>query len=171
MALESFGPKGVFVYSPKKNCDRRGEFTELYNWGTLQNLRIDGFIQQNIVKSKFCVIRGMHWQESPFEQAKLITVLQGEIQDVIIDLREDSETFNQIFSLKLGSESTDSIFIPSGFAHGYQALKHNTLISYSVTNQYAPQYERRINPLSERFRIYWKEPFLIGEQDANSEFE
>jgi dTDP-4-dehydrorhamnose 3,5-epimerase len=171
MEIKNLGAKGAFVYSPKKYYDIRGEFAELYNETILDQLQTNRFVQQNFVKSNLNVIRGMHWQESPFEQAKLITVLSGKIQDVFIDLREDSDTFDQVFAVRLESESTDSIFLPTGFAHGYQALEQNTLISYSVTSQYSPKHEKRINPLSNKFKIFWKEPFLIGEQDSNSEYE
>ena len=171
MEIRNLGARGAFVYSPEKYCDNRGEFTELYNEDVLEQLKTSRFVQQNFVKSNLNVIRGMHWQESPFEQGKLITVLNGKIQDVVIDLREDSDTFKQVFAVRLGSESSESIFIPTGFAHGYQALEKNTLISYSVTSQYSPKHEKRLNPLSNKFKIFWKEPFLIGELDSHSEYE
>jgi dTDP-4-dehydrorhamnose 3,5-epimerase len=168
--IKRFSAKDVCVYSPKKYYDKRGNFSELYNEVVLDQLRISKFVQQNFVKSNLNTIRGMHWQESPYEQAKLITVLSGKIQDVFMDMRTGSDTFKQVFSVSLDSKSYDSIFIPTGFAHGYQALKENTLVSYSVTSQYSPKHERRLNPLSEKFKIFWKEPFLVGEQDSNSDY-
>jgi dTDP-4-dehydrorhamnose 3,5-epimerase len=171
MEIKNLSAKGVFIYSPKKYYDKRGDFTELYNESVLDQLQISRFVQQNFVKSNLNVIRGMHWQENPFEQAKLITVLSGKIQDVFMDLRAGSDTFKQVFSVRLESESHDSIFIPTGFAHGYQALEQNTLVSYSVTSQYSPKHEKKLNPLSDKVKIFWKEPFLIGEQDSNSDYD
>jgi dTDP-4-dehydrorhamnose 3,5-epimerase len=86
-------------------------------------------------------------------------------------LRAGSDTFTQVFAIRLESESYDSIFIPTGFAHGYQALEQNTLVSYSVTSQYSPKHEKRLNPLSDKFKTFWKGPFFIGEQDSNSEYD
>jgi dTDP-4-dehydrorhamnose 3,5-epimerase len=171
MKITNLGARGVFIYSPKKYHDKRGEFIELYNETVLAQLQSSRFVQQNFVKSNLNVIRGMHWQESPFEQAKLITVLNGKIQDVFMDLRAGSDTFMQVFSVRLESETHDSIFIPTGFAHGYQALEQNTLVSYSVTSQYSPKHEIRLNPLSEKFKTFWKEPFLVGEQDSISKYD
>lgn len=171
MNLQKLATKGVFIFSPKLNYDERGNFAEIYNEDTLNQLQVSRFVQQNFVKSSLNVIRGMHWQSDPFAQAKLITVLKGKILDVFIDLREKSDTFNEVFSMELDSSNLESVFIPTGFAHGYQALEQDTLISYSVTSKYSPDHEKRINPLSKKFKRFWKEPYLIGELDLHSVYQ
>ncbi len=162
---------GVYFYSSNISHDSRGDFAEIYNEKILDQLQVSKFVQQNFVKSSLNVIRGMHWQSDPFAQAKLITVLKGRILDVFIDLREKSDTFNEVFSMELDSSNLESVFIPTGFAHGYQALEQDTLISYSVTSKYSPDHEKRINPLSKKFKRFWKEPYLIGELDLHSVYQ
>jgi dTDP-4-dehydrorhamnose 3,5-epimerase len=171
MDYQNLGSSGVITYSSDIKYDDRGNFIEIYNQSTLELIRTDRFIQQNLVQSNLNVIRGMHWQEYPFEQSKLITVLKGKILDVFLDLRADSETFNRVFTVELDSKYAQTIFIPTGFAHGYQALEQDTLISYCVTSKYSPDHEKRINPLSKKFKGFWKEPYLIGELDLHSIYQ
>lgn len=171
MNLRKLATNGVFTLSPNIHSDERGNFAEIYNEKILDQLQVGKFTQQNLVKSNLNVIRGMHWQSDPFAQAKLITALKGRILDVFIDLRVKSDTFNEVFSVELDSKNLESLFIPAGFAHGYQALEQDTIISYCVTSKYSPDHENRINPLSTKLKKYWKEPYLIGELDLHSIYQ
>jgi len=169
MFIEEYLTEGVFLCSSEINTDNRGQFMELYNNEVLKKFGVSSFIQQNLVKSSKFVIRGMHWQSQPFEQAKFITVISGKILDVFIDLRFESKTYKKIYALQLNSNDAHSIFIPTGFAHGYQSLEDDTVVCYSVTNIYAPKYEKRINPLSGQLIKFWQKPYLVGNLDESAE--
>ena len=171
MVFDSLGASGVMIYSSDIKYDERGNFLEIYNQSSLELFGAQRFVQQNLVLSNLNVIRGMHWQKNPYEQSKLITVLKGRILDVFLDMRTESETCSKVFSVELNSKYAQSIFIPAGFAHGYQALEQDTLISYSVTSKYSPDHENRINPLSDKFKKFWREPYLIGELDLRSNYQ
>ena len=96
------------------------------------------FIQENLVSSKRNVLRGLHFQKEPYSQSKLITVLKGEIFDVVIDLKK-SKTYLKYFSINLSEECNMSLFIPKGFAHGYLTVSEYALVSYKVDNVYSPE--------------------------------
>ena len=102
--------------------------------------------QINISKSKEGVIRGMHWQKGDHSQKKVIKVLTGAILDVVMDLRKGSPTYQQVFKFELGAGSPQSLYVPAGFAHGFQALKDDTRIMYVVDKDYSPENERSFNP-------------------------
>jgi dTDP-4-dehydrorhamnose 3,5-epimerase len=162
------GFEGVIHYSNIVHEDFRGSFVEIFNFEKLQKLGLNPVMQLNVVKSKKYVVRGMHWQIPPFQQSKLISVIQGKLLDVFIDLRRESETYLKSGSLELNSETNDCIFIPKGFAHGYQALSDNTIVAYSVDNKYSPQHERFLNPESELVNSLWNNPKLINLRDSKA---
>ena len=156
---------GLLILTPKIHYDQRGSFLEIYNSNVLSELGINYFEQQNLVFSNLNVIRGMHSQESPFEQSKLITVIRGKILDVIYDMRKASLTYGESLSFELDDINHKTIFIPSGCAHGYQAIEEDTIVSYSVSGPYVPTKEIRLNPLSEKFINFWKTPFSLSNLD------
>lgn len=168
MQIEAHDAEGVFIWNGNPFVDSRGIFTELYNSKVLEVLKVKRFVQQNLVISHDSVIRGMHWQANPYMQDKLISVISGRILDVFIDLRPKSKTFNSVYAIELDSEENRSIYVPKGFAHGYQALNQNTIVSYSVTASYEAKYEKRLNPLSPKFRKFWVSPFEISSQDCEA---
>ena len=170
MIVEPHASEGILLCTSNVHSDSRGSFKEIYNLEVLRKLGGEKFVQQNLVRSGKNVIRGMHWQSHPYMQAKLITVISGEIIDVFVDLRPGSKSFNSAFEVKLNSSESRSIFIPRGFAHGYQSLTEDTVVSYSVTKSYSPISENRINPLSSEFKNFWVSPFILGNDDEKAPF-
>lgn len=134
--------------------DERGYFYEKYNEKFLKDKSVN-FIQENISKSKKGTIRGLHWQTEPHAQDKLVTCIIGEIFDVAVDLRRGSHTFGQYCSVVLKDCENMSLWIPKGFAHGFQALTKNAVISYSVTGKYSKNESHTINPLCPYINISW----------------
>lgn len=127
------------VIEHKEFLDSRGSFLPIE-----PNFTVG---QVNISRSKKGVIRGMHWQKGNHSQKKLITVLSGKIVDVVMDLRVGSPTFQQVRKFELGNDGS-SLYVPAGFAHGFQALEDDTTIMYFVDKEYSPENERSFNPES-----------------------
>ena len=126
--------KDLLIIEPQLFKDERGFFYESYN---KNNLGINiVFIQDNESKSYNGVIRGLHFQAPPFEQTKLVRCVSGNILDVAVDLRTNSRTYGKYFSIELSSENNKQLFIPKGFAHGYQVLSEVAIVNYKVDNIY-----------------------------------
>jgi dTDP-4-dehydrorhamnose 3,5-epimerase len=137
---------GLLILKPDRYEDERGYFSESFNQrvfaeATDLDLR---FVQDNESLSAANVIRGFHFQIPPFEQGKLVRVAHGSILDVAVDLRKDSPTFGQHHSVELSGENRLQFWIPPGFAHGFAALEHNTLVCYKCTQYYHGQSEMSI---------------------------
>jgi dTDP-4-dehydrorhamnose 3,5-epimerase len=116
--------------------DDRGFFYESYN---KKNLDINiVFVQDNESKSYKGVVRGLHFQSPPFEQAKLVRCVSGKILDVAVDLRIKSKTYGKSFSIELSSVNNKQLFIPKGFAHGFQVLSNEAIVNYKVDEYYNP---------------------------------
>jgi len=146
---------GVSLWLAKKPFDdQRGYFYEKYNRNFLISKNTN-FIQENISMSFKGTIRGLHWQLNPYAQDKLVTCLVGEIFDVAVDLRRDSKTFGQYCSQLLVGGDGYSLWVPKGFAHGFQALSETSIISYSVTNDFSLENSRTINPRCPTVGIDW----------------
>ena len=131
--------KDLYLIEYKNHNDRRGSLFELFRQDFLKkeiNVMYN-FCQDNLVKSSKMVLRGLHFQNPPFAQSKLISVINGEIFDVAVDLRKNSKTYGKYFSLNLNSKSNKSILIPRGFAHGYLSLSEDTIVHYKVDNYYS----------------------------------
>ena len=146
---------GVSLWSPSiPFTDQRGYFYEKYdrNFLALKNI---SFVQENISMSWKGTIRGLHWQTTPKAQDKLITCITGEIFDVAIDLRQESETFGRYCSQILKGGENKSLWIPKGFAHGFQALTNECIISYSVSDDFSIDNSRTINPYCPTVGIDW----------------
>ena len=152
----------VLVIEPNILYDHRGFFFESFNKKTISNIFYNEInfdvLQENIVLSDINVIRGLHYQEPPFEQGKLIKVLNGSILDVIVDVRKNSKNYLKYISIELDNYKKKIIWIPPGFAHGYQATSNNTIVSYMVThNYYNPDYEKSIKWNDPLLNIKWHE--------------
>jgi dTDP-4-dehydrorhamnose 3,5-epimerase len=128
--------------------DERGFFTETYKESEYFEIGIPKFVQDNLSESSKGVIRGLHWQASPFGQGKLVSCLSGAILDVAVDVRKDSPTFGQHVSVELNSNEQISLWVPEGFAHGFQALGDGTRVHYKVTNFWNANSEMSLNPVS-----------------------
>jgi dTDP-4-dehydrorhamnose 3,5-epimerase len=148
---------GLKIFQPKLHEDQRGFFYESFNeQNFLKNInRNIKFVQDNHSMSQKGVIRGMHLQKKPYEQAKLVRVVRGSIFDVVIDLRRNSKTYLKTFSIEISSLNFLQLWIPEGFAHGFQALEDNTEIIYKTNNYYSKNHEEHIKYDDERFQIDW----------------
>jgi dTDP-4-dehydrorhamnose 3,5-epimerase len=113
-------------------------------------------------------LRGMHYQEKPYEEAKLIRCTRGAIYDVIIDLRQQSLTFKQWFAVELSAENHKMLYVPEGMAHGFQTLCDNTEVFYQMSEFYHPECAKGFRWNDKTFNIKWpKNPFCLSERDAN----
>lgn len=169
--------KGLVVIEPKIYRDERGFFYEFFNRQQLLKYGIDEeFVQGNHSKSSFGVLRGLHFQVQQ-AQGKLIRVLKGEILDVVVDLRKDSETFGRYFKILLSEGNRKMLFVPKGFAHGFLTLKDDTEIEYLCTDFYAPDFDSGIIWNDKELGIDWElekyglkeEELIISEKDKNQQ--
>ena len=127
----------LLIIEPQLFKDDRGFFYESYNKNNLDINIV--FVQDNESKSYKGVIRGLHFQAPPFEQTKLVRCVSGNILDVAVDLRTNSKTYGKSFSIELSSENNKQLFIPKGFAHGFQVLSEIAIVNYKVDNYYNPK--------------------------------
>jgi dTDP-4-dehydrorhamnose 3,5-epimerase len=172
MKITETGFEGLLIIEPVVHADSRGYFMESYNNDTFRKAGISFVpVQDNESKSSGGVIRGLHYQLRPFDQAKLIRVIEGRIFDVALDIRKTSKSFGKWFGVELGSENKKQLFIPRGFAHGFSVLSDYAVILYKCDNLYRPGYERGISVNDPALGIDWKTDIskaLISEKDLNS---
>ena len=136
--------------------DERGHFLELWRHERYQDLGIVGpFVQDNASHSKRGVLRGLHFQW-PNPQGKLVSVLEGEIVDVAVDLRTDSETFGRWVSANLSADNGRQLWIPEGFGHGFAVVSGTALVTYKCTDVYSPQDEQTIRWDDPGIAIDWQ---------------
>ena len=147
----------VWILNPKVFADARGYFME--TWREADFYAHIGhdvhFVQDNQSFSSRGVLRGLHYQQGEFSQAKLVRVLAGTVVDVAVDLRKDSPTFGKHVMVELSAENKKQLFIPRGFAHGFQVISEQALFTYKVDNIYAPQAERSIRYNDPTLNIAW----------------
>tara|TARA_Y100000768_G_C23807472_1_gene600170 strand:+ start:164 stop:715 length:552 start_codon:yes stop_codon:yes gene_type:complete len=162
--------KDLIVLEPKIFEDDRGYFLESYNQKKFEE--IVGkvlFVQDNESKSSFGVIRGLHFQKPPFDQAKLVRCSEGKVLDVALDLRKKSETYGEYFTILLSSENKKQLFIPRGFAHGFIVLSEFAIFNYKVDNVYVPNYDSGICWDDPTLNIHWgidESQILVSEKDS-----
>src|SRR5574344_2094555 len=159
--------KDLLVIEPQVFYDERGYFLETYNQKAFQESGIDTiFVQDNQSFSKKGVLRGLHFQNPPFAQAKLIRVIVGKVIDVAVDLRKNSSTYGQYVSVELSAENNRFFFIPEGFAHGFIALE-DTIFSYKCSNLYHKASEGCILWNDPDLNINWnlQQPPIISSKD------
>ncbi|MDA9241843.1 dTDP-4-dehydrorhamnose 3,5-epimerase [Flavobacteriaceae bacterium] len=128
----------LLIIEPQLFKDERGFFYESYNKSSLDKIIKTNFVQDNESKSKKGVIRGLHFQAPPFDQTKLVRCVSGNILDVAVDLRTNSKTYGKSFSIELSSENNKQLFVPKGFAHGFQVLSEIAIVNYKVDEYYNP---------------------------------
>ncbi|MDD3716823.1 MAG: dTDP-4-dehydrorhamnose 3,5-epimerase [Candidatus Marinimicrobia bacterium] len=158
---------GLLVLRPVLHEDTRGMFLESYRDSRYAELGInDRFVQDNLVHSVKNVFRGLHFQRPPYAQAKLISMIAGEILDVVLDLRRDSQSYLKTALLPLHAEKHEQLYIPAGFAHGYYVLSDKATISYKVSQPYAPDHQSGIHWDSPELKLreHIHDP-LLSEQD------
>ena len=161
----------VWVCEPKVFADARGYFMETWRASDF-NEHIGhevNFVQDNQSMSSRGVLRGLHFQKGEFSQAKLVRVLQGTVVDVAVDLRQSSPTFGKYVMVELSAENKRQLFIPRGFAHGFQVLSDTAVFTYKVDNIYAPQAECSIRYDDSKIGIAWPitnpQELLLSEKD------
>ena len=170
MTVKETKLKDCFILEPKVFLDKRGSFIESYNKKVFYELtgqKID-FVQDNESFSKRGVLRGLHFQKGEYAQAKLVRVVTGRILDIVVDLREDSNSFGEYFSTELSEENKKQLFIPRGFAHGFVVLSNTVLFSYKCDNFFNRESESGIVYNDKVLNIDWKLPkneFIISDKD------
>lgn len=147
------GSGDAFLIRPTKFADLRGYFVETWSKAVFADLGIDAdFVQDNESLSvRKWTLRGLHYQQAPAEQAKLVRVLKGAIYDVIVDIRPTSGNFGKWFGIELSFEQGDQLYIPRGYAHGFVTLVEGTVVSYKVDAPYSREREAGIR---------WNDPAL-----------
>ncbi len=149
----------LLIIKPRVFADARGFFCETYNEKNFLEAGIDlHFCQDNQSKSSYGVIRGLHYQLNPQSQSKLVSVVQGSVWDVAVDLRASSPTFGQWYGVELSEENHLQFLIPQGFAHGFSVLTETAVFSYKCDNFYSPVLERGIMYNDPALAIDWKIP-------------
>jgi dTDP-4-dehydrorhamnose 3,5-epimerase len=166
MQIEETDIPGVLVVSPKVFGDERGFFLESYNKKVFQQAGIEPeFIQDNHSKSTRGVVRGLHYQKK-FPQGKLIRVIQGEVLDVIVDIRKGSPTFSRWISILLSAENKKQVWIPGGLAHGFAVISETVELCYKATDYYHPEDEAGIRWNDPQLSINWQvQNPLLSEKD------
>jgi len=161
--------KGVWIIDPKVHVDARGYFMEAFRQDLFeQHIGKINFVQDNESKSAYGVLRGLHYQLPPFEQAKLVRVIEGKVLDAVVDIRRNSPTFGKHVAVELSADNKRQLFIPRGLAHGFVVLSETAVFAYKVDNTYAPQAERVIRFDDGDLAIDWKIPakkILLSERD------
>jgi dTDP-4-dehydrorhamnose 3,5-epimerase len=172
MKITRTGFEGLLLVEPVVHSDTRGYFMESFNLDTFRKEGISFIpVQDNESRSTRGVIRGLHYQLKPFDQAKLIRVIAGKIFDVAVDLRKSSLTYGKWFGAELDSESKKQLLIPKGFAHGFSVLSEQAIILYKCDNLYNKAYERGILITDPALNIDWKTDIskaIISEKDRNN---
>lgn len=147
---------GVYIIKPKVFSDVRGYFFEAWKQEEFEShIGKVNFVQDNESKSSYGVLRGLHYQEGIYSQAKLVRVIRGRVLDVAVDLRKSSPTFGQHVMVELSEDNKQQLFIPRGFAHGFLVLSPEAIFTYKVDNIYAPQHEASIRWNDETLAINW----------------
>ncbi len=164
---------GVWILTPRIFTDARGYFMETYrkeDFDRHVGYAVD-FIQDNQSKSSRGVLRGLHYQRGDLAQAKLVRVLSGCVVDVAVDLRRSSPTFGQHVLVELSEDNQRQLFIPRGFAHGFQVLSDTAVFTYKVDNRYAPEAEASIRFDDPDLGIDWPitapDELLLSEKDLH----
>ena len=162
------------VFEPRIFEDERGYLFESFNQREFERAGIHAvFVQDIQVFSKKGALRGLHYQTLPFEQAKLIRVVKGEILDVVVDLREEEPTFGKWHSERLNDRDHRQLFVPRGFAHGYLVLSESALVAYKCDNFYAPSHEGGLRFDDPGLRIDWQtnlSDVIVSEKDLAQPF-
>ena len=160
---------GLLVFEPKVFEDSRGYFFESYNENAFNEAGVNvRFVQDNESSSQYGVIRGLHYQLNPYSQTKLVRVLEGEILDVVVDIRKGSPSYGKHFSIELSAGNKKQLFIPAGFAHGFSVLSKRAVVFYKCSSVYNKASEAGILFSDPELNIDWKIPAakaIISDKD------
>ncbi len=162
----------VIICEPEVFADERGYFFESFRSDELENFlgyKVN-FCQDNESKSKYGVLRGLHFQKAPYVQTKLVRVMHGNVLDVAVDIRKGSPTYGEHVSVELSAENKRQLFVPRGFAHGFVVVSQTATFAYKCDNYFSAQYERGLLFNDKELDIDWKIPerdLLLSEKDKN----
>jgi dTDP-4-dehydrorhamnose 3,5-epimerase len=173
----------VYIIEPSVFGDDRGYFLESFNLNKFEeNVCPIKFVQDNESKSSRGVLRGLHFQKPPYDQAKLVRCIEGKVMDVALDIRKGSPTYGKHVAVELSEENKRQLFVPRGFAHGFSVLSDSAVFAYKVDNTYAPEYDSGIRFDDPTLNIDWgltngevllsqKDKNLVPFKDLNSPFK
>jgi len=157
--------QGLFVIEPKVWNDSRGYFYESFNTRLFAEAGINvTFVQDNQSCSQKGTLRGLHAQKAPYAQGKLVRVIQGRVQDIAVDIRKDSPTYGQHFSIELSGDNHKQLWVPPGFLHGFLTLEDDTIFTYKVSNYYDKASEIGVIYNDNDLNINWGEGALSAEE-------
>ncbi len=163
----------VFIIEPSVFGDERGYFMEKFQqekFNAAVGKEIT-FVQDNESLSQKDVLRGLHFQKAPYAQGKLVSVVQGAVLDVAVDIRPNSSTFGKHVAVELTQENKRSLWVPEGFAHGFLTLKNDTIFQYKCTNYYHPEAEVSIHWNDPDLAINWKcDAPILSSKDQKASF-
>jgi dTDP-4-dehydrorhamnose 3,5-epimerase len=161
--------RGLFILEPKVIEDSRGYFMETYHAKIFEQYGLNfSFVQDNQSKSKRHVLRGLHFQNAPYAQTKLVRALSGSIMDVVVDLRRSESTFGKVFTVELSDVNKRQLLVPKGFAHGFVVLTETAEVFYKSDEFYNPEAESGINFLDEALNLkslIGVNNFVLSEKD------
>ena len=164
----------VYIIEPSVFGDDRGYFLESFNLEKFEeNIFPIKFVQDNESKSSRGVLRGLHFQKPPFNQAKLVRCIEGRVMDVAVDIRKGSPTYGKHVAIELTGENKRQLFVPRGFAHGFSVLSDSAVFAYKVDNTYAPESDSGIRYDDKELNIDWglnKEEVQLSVKDKNLTF-
>ena len=161
---------GLLVFTPEIYEDDRGYFFESWNKKIFKEFGLNyEFNQDNQSLSKYGVLRGLHFQNPPYAQGKLVRVVKGKVLDVVVDIRSDSSTYGSHYKIELSETNKLIFWIPPGFAHGFITLENDTIFSYKCTSVYNKQSEQALLWSDKTLNIDWqiKKP-IVSQKDQNA---
>lgn len=164
----------VYIIEPSVFVDNRGYFSESFNLEKFEeNICTIKFVQDNESKSSKGILRGLHFQKPPFEQAKLVRCIEGKVIDVAVDIRKGSSTYGKHVAIELTGDNKRQLFVPRGFAHGFLVLSDTATFAYKVDNRYAPEHDAGIRWNDKELNIQWgveDSEVMVSEKDAELPF-
>jgi len=162
----------VVLIKPKVFGDSRGYLMESFRRDLFkENVANIDFVQDNESKSGYGVLRGLHYQLSPYAQSKLVRVVMGRTLDVAVDIRKSSPTFGQHVAVELSDENKQQLFIPKGFAHGFVVLSREAVFTYKLDAFHAPDHERSLSYADPELGIDWRLPssdLILSDKDKQA---
>jgi dTDP-4-dehydrorhamnose 3,5-epimerase len=174
MKFSKINIEGVTVIEPNEYKDERGCFVENYNQKKYEKfIGKISFVQDNESTSQKGTLRGLHFQNPPFAQAKLVRCAEGKVLDIALDIRKGSPTYGLHFAIVLSKENKKQIFIPKGFAHGFLVLSDKAVFAYKVDNHYSPNNDAGVRWDDKDLNIKWgidKCEILISKKDQKLPF-
>ena len=165
---------GLVEIEPDVFGDHRGFFKETYNQAAFEELGLDlTFLQDNVSFSRYGALRGLHFQAPPHAQGKLVTVLEGEVLDVAVDIRKGSPTYGQHYSVRLSGKNHKLFYVPPGFAHGFAVLTETAFFCYKCTGMYHKESEGGLMWNDPELEIDWtlEEPLLSDKDQEYGSFK